>query len=340
MRLTLCCGASRLSSIVALAVALVLCIGTTAAQTAGFRFIDIPADAEGPAIHGAMWTPCAEPAAEIDLGNVTMPGVKDCPIVGDKLPLVVISHGAGGNFVNFHDMAETLADAGFIVAAIDHPGNTSSDMSRIGDISSLIERPEDIKRLIDFMLDASPAAASIDSARIGFFGFSRGGYTGLMLAGGIPDWAAADRFCKESSLRACEQLRDRQAVDQQLAYQDARIRALVVADPGFRIGTLVFSFVPDSLAAIKVPVQLWASQYAGDGLFPEHVAAVDKSLPTRHEHRLVASAGHFAFTLCLPGLAERRPELCIDAPGFDRVAFHKQLDADVLAFFQTQLTGL
>lgn len=36
------------------------------------------------------------------------------PISGDKLPLVVVAHGRGGSFVNFHDTAETLADAGFI----------------------------------------------------------------------------------------------------------------------------------------------------------------------------------------------------------------------------------
>ena len=321
----------------AFAVALFLCSGAIAAQAAGFRLIDIPADGDRPAIHGATWAPCAEPAGEIKLGSVTLPGVKDCPIVGEKLPLVVISHGAGGNFVNFHDVAETLADAGFVVAAIDHPGNSSSDMSRIGDISSLTERPEDIKRLVGFMTDGSVAAPKIDPKRIGFFGFSRGGYTGLMLAGGIPDWAAAGRFCRESSLRVCEQLRDKGAVDRQPADHDARIKALVVADPGFRIGTLLFSFVPDSLTAIKVPIQLWASQYAGDGLFPEHVAAVDKSLPPGHQRRFVASAGHFAFMLCPPGLAERRPEICIDAPSFDRVAFHKQLDADVLAFFREHL---
>jgi predicted dienelactone hydrolase len=37
-------------------------------------------------------------------------------------------------------------------------------------------------------------------------------------------------------------------------------------------------------------------------------------------------------------LANNRPELCTDAPGFDRAAFHKQFDADVLAFFRAHLT--
>jgi predicted dienelactone hydrolase len=316
------------------AVATVLGLAAASAQAAGLRLIDIPADVGGPEIKGAMWSPCAAPPGEITLGHITLPGVQDCPVVGEKLPLVVISHGAGGDFANFHDLAETLADAGFVVAAIDHPGNSSSDMSRIGDISSLTERPEDIKRLIDFMTGVSVAASKIDPTRIGFFGFSRGGYTGLLLAGGIPDWVTAGRLCQEPPMRVCAQLHD---ADRQLVQHDPRIKAVVVADPSFRLGTLVFPFTPDSLAAIKVPVQLWASQYAGDGLFPEHVAAVDKMLPAGHEHHLVASAAHFTFMLCPPGLADRRAEMCTDAPGFDRAAFHKKFDAAVLAFFQAHL---
>ena len=78
--------------------------------------------------------------------RTTLPGVKDCPIAGDRLPLVVISHGRGGDFIGHHD-TETLADAGFNVAAISHPGDTVSDMSRSGDLSVMIERPTDIKRL-------------------------------------------------------------------------------------------------------------------------------------------------------------------------------------------------
>jgi len=36
-------------------------------------------------------------------------------------------------------------------------------------------------------------------------------------------------------------------------------------------------------------------------------------------------------------LAEARPELCTDAPGFDRGAIHKELDAEVLAFLRKHL---
>lgn len=102
---------TALSRAAKLLVAIALCLTATLAQAAGFRFIEVPADADGPALKGAMWYPCSEPAGEITLGPFTLHGVKDCPLSGDKLPLVVVSHGMGGSFSNHHDLAETLADA-------------------------------------------------------------------------------------------------------------------------------------------------------------------------------------------------------------------------------------
>jgi len=315
-----------------LLVAIALCLTATLAQAAGFRLIDVPADADGPALNGAMWYPCSEPPGEIDVGGFTLPGVKDCPISGDKLPLVVISHGRGGSFVNFHDMAETLADAGFIVAAINHAGDTTFDMSHSGNFSVFVERPTDIKRLIDFMLGASPAAPNIDPQRIGFFGFSAGGFTGLVLIGGNPDWGNATTSCQQSSTPLCEQIR-RKEFPAPLA-QDQRIRAAVIADP------LAIFFTADSFAAVKVPVQLWASQRGGEDITPETDAAVARNLPAEHEYRVVPNSWHLDFILCPPTMAKAVPEVCTDAPGFDRAAFHKEFNADVLAFFHANLGGM
>jgi predicted dienelactone hydrolase len=293
----------------------------------GFRFLDVPADADGPALDGAMWYPCAEPPGEIDLGDITVTGAKDFPISGDNLPLVVVSHGRGGSWVSHHDTPETLADAGFIVAAINHPGDSFRDMSRADDLSAYVERPA----LVDFMLSASPAAASIDRERIGLFGFSRGGYTGLVLIGANPDWAAATEFCRHSSFPICKQILRKEFPKQPLAH-DPRIKAAVIADP------LSVFFTASSLASVKVPVQLWASEHGGDGVTDRGVAEVDRTLPAKHEYHVVPNSGHFALLIpCPPAWANAVPEICTDAPGFDRAAFHKQFNADVLAFFQTHL---
>jgi predicted dienelactone hydrolase len=242
-----------------------------------------------------------------------------------------VSHGRTGSFVGHHDTDEVLADAGFIVAAINHPGDTATDPSRSGNLSVLVERPTDIRRAIDFMVGTSPVATGIDRERIGFFGFSRGGHTGLVLIGANPDWAHAAAICQGSSVGLCAQVKRKEYPTLPLAH-DARIKVAVLADP------LAIFFTSDSLAAIQVPVQLWASERGGDGVLPHDVASVDKYLRVEHEYHVVPNAGHFAFlTLCPPELATQSPEICTDGPGFDRAAFHQKFDADVLTFFRAHL---
>ena len=131
-----------------------------------------------------------------------------CPVTGTNLPLVVLSHGTVAWFAGHHDTAAALADAGFVVAAISHPGDTLSDPSRVGDLSILFERPAAIKRLIDHMTRTWPDHARINTEAIGFFGFSRGGYTGLAALGGIPDLPRAAELCLGGSKHpACDKLR-------------------------------------------------------------------------------------------------------------------------------------
>ena len=283
---------------------------------------------------GAVWSPCATAPQEVEIDGTTLPGVKDCPTEGNKLPLVVISHGRAGSFIGHHDTAETLAEAGFVVAAINYPGDTSADMGRSDDLSAFVEWPTDIKRLINFMVQASPIASKIDPQRIGFFGFSRGGYTGLVLIGADPDWAVVTAFCEQSSSHACEQVRRKEFPTQPLAHE-GRIKAAVIADP------LAVAFSGNSFAAVRVPVQLWQSERGGDGVVPYSVAVVNKSLPAPHEYYVVPNSAHFAFlSPCPPAAARVHPDLCTDAPGFDRIAFHNEFDADVLAFLRKHLTGI
>jgi predicted dienelactone hydrolase len=305
--------------------AITLCFAATLVQAAGFRFIVVPGDVAGPSIKGAMWYPCAERSREIDLADIAVPRVNKCPIDGDKLPLVVISHGDGGGFIDHRDTAETLADAGFVVAAINHPGDNYGDRGRWS--AAMAERPTDIKRLVDFMLGASPAASRIDPERIGFFGFSAGGFTGLVLIGANSDWAAATAFCQRlrSAFPKCKPILKAEFPAQPLV-RDPRIKAAVLADPG----NLFFSAA--GLAAVKVPVQLWASERGSQFIRPETIAALNRNLPDKHEYHVVQNSWHDDFWLC-PASQKDNPD-CQDAPGFDRIAFHRQFNADVLAFFR------
>jgi predicted dienelactone hydrolase len=323
------------SELLPAALAITLCLTATLARAAGFRFIEVPADADRPALKGAMWYPCAEPPGEIQIGPFTLAGVKDCPISGDKLPLVVVSHGWGGDDISHHDMAETLADAGYVVAAVTHPLDRAPDGSLAGGLPDFVERPTDIERLIDFVLGTSSAASRIDSQRIGFFGFSFGGYTGLVLLGAAPDWVG-DGCAGSSTAPVCERILREKLRVQPLPH-DPRIKAAVIADP------CCLWFAPDSFAAVTAPVQLWASEHetkwAGITMpSVATVAAVDKNLRTQHEYHVVPNSTHFAFLfVCPPALAKAQPDICTDPPGFDRAAFHRQFNADVLSFFRANL---
>src|SRR5437764_193019 len=133
-----------------IAIAAAACLVAARAEAAGFQLIAIPADAAGPALTAAIWSPCATPPGKLLLGGrVPAPGNESCPIDGEHLPLVVMSHGYHGWFGNEHDTAEALADAGFVAVAVNHPIDTGPDMSRADDLAALVERPADIKRLID-----------------------------------------------------------------------------------------------------------------------------------------------------------------------------------------------
>jgi predicted dienelactone hydrolase len=182
---------------------LIACFAAPMAEAAGFRFIDIPADASGPALTGAVWSPCAAPPQEIKFRFVTIPAVQNCPVVGDRLPLIVLSHGSGGWFGAHRDTAAMLADAGFVVAAVNHPGDNTTDRSRSDTLSILLDRPTDIRRLTDFMLDAWPEASKLDRERIGFFGFSRGAYTGLVIAVAGSTFQASSRSALKASSTGC-----------------------------------------------------------------------------------------------------------------------------------------
>src|SRR5690606_34693122 len=114
-----------------------------------------------------------------------------CAIEGESLPLVVISHGHMGTLLGHHDTATALADAGFVVVSLNHPGDTFGDDSGAYRVAIFESRPRDVSRVLSFMLEEWPARGQLDAEAVGVFGFARGGYTALALAGAKPDVTAA-----------------------------------------------------------------------------------------------------------------------------------------------------
>jgi predicted dienelactone hydrolase len=265
----------------------------------------------------------------IKLGPFDISATKDCPITDTKWPLIVISHGRKGTFLDHRDTAQELAEAGFVVAAISHPGDNALDSSYSDDLSAFVERPADIKRLIDYLLGSWSYGAAIDPDRIGLFGFSRGGYAGLVLAGANPRFGRNEGMCVGRTSTICEDVR--QGKVESLVH-DGRVKALVIADP------LSVFFTKTSFDKVRVPIQLWRSEHGGDRVTPESVAAVADELPVKADFRTVPNAQHFSFLpRCPDELAASAPDICTEPSNFDREAFHKEFNAQVVEFFRHAL---
>lgn len=277
--------------------------------------LSIP-DGDQPAIEAGFWVPTDEAAK--------------------PRPLIVISHGNGGDFRSHHDTATALAKAGFVVVALTHTGDNWRDQSRATD---LVGRTRQLSVVIDYMTRDWSARDGIDADRIGAFGFSAGGFTVLAAAGGDPDLSRLADHCRANpGFYDCRLIGQHAGTMKDGAAaprlpHDARIKALAVAAPA-----LGFTFTKEGLSRVTQPVQLW--QAGADQILPApfYVEPVRDALPTPPEYRRVEGAAHFDFLPpCSPELAAAAPMICAPTPGFDRAAFHETLNREVVAFFKARL---
>ena len=313
--------------------------GAARAANVGFEVVDIPNGANK-TLHVGIWYPTDAPASPHALGAYTQEVAEDAPPAGERLALVVVSHGTGGEFTGHYDTALALARAGFVVAALNHAGDTYGDQSAS---TQIWVRSAQIHRLIDYMLAEWPEHARLDPARIGMFGFSAGGFTTLVVAGGVPDLTKVAPHCQiVPSAFECGLIKHAPpglqasiaALPKSIWVHDPRVKAAVVAAPA-----LGFSFGKTGLAGVAIPIQLWRAE--DDHVLPglDYAAAVDRDLPAAPDYHVVANADHFDFLApCSNRLrAQASAEICASRPGFDRVAFHAQFDAAIVAFFEKTL---
>jgi predicted dienelactone hydrolase len=103
---------------------------------------------------------------------------------------------------------------------------------------------------------------------------------------------------------------------------------------------LGFTFSPEGLKNVGVPVQLWRAENDVVVPHPRYAEAVRLALPQAPEYHVVPDAGHFDFLApCSTALASIAPTICTSAGGFDRVAFHATFNAAVLGFFNRTLAA-
>lgn len=107
----------------------------------------------------------------------------------------MLSHGTGGGRLTMERLAQGLAKSGFIVAAVDHWGNTFDNKIAIEFVKPW-ERPLDISFALTSLLRDHTMKDLIDQKRIGSIGFSFGGYAVIALAGGEVDLSMLRNYYK------------------------------------------------------------------------------------------------------------------------------------------------
>lgn len=136
---------------------------------------------------------------------VPQDAVRDATPRGETSPIVLFSHGFGSHRRQSTRVCAHWASRGYVVAAVDHAGNTMHDMMQTtlavrngapppdGTAllkASIAHRPADMLFVLDELTRGVPGLA-VDDQRIGVSGHSFGGWTTLMVAGREPRVAAA-----------------------------------------------------------------------------------------------------------------------------------------------------
>lgn len=306
----------RLSAILGLALLAALApLDALAAQAVGVHRLVLsdPLD-DSASLSAVAFYPARGEPQNSDLGFYHVAAGEDAPMAAGRFPLVLLSHGNGGSPLAHHDLATALARRGFVVLAVLHTGDNYKDQSRTGTLSNLYGRPLQLSAAID--------AAESDA----------------LLAGAQPDPDRLRAYCQQQPADhdTCgtqgELVPDRDDLD---PFADERVSALMLmAPPGVLFGR-------KGLEPVQVPVLLYSGDEDRVVPLEQNARALLRKLPNAPDFRLVPGAGHFVFMApCSEEMDALVPQVCEDADGVDRVAVHRELDAEAVRFFTRTLADL
>jgi predicted dienelactone hydrolase len=275
-----------------------------------------------------------------------VPARRNATPVAEKFPLVILSHGSGGNASALGWLSTQLAENGFIVAAPNHIHSTSGDSIPIESFK-IWDRPKDVSALIDAILADPQWSKLVDPGRIGGIGFSLGGTTLMLSAGARGSLADYQAYCATMSAPEsdCAWFRrggvDFSKVDRETfdgSYKDPRLSALVAVDPG-----LAPAYQADSVKAIGIPT-LIVNLGEGDQI-PKAVRADElvKQIPGA-EYAAIPGAVHLSFlAVCNPDGREvlkaygEEDPLCDDGGDIPREILHRQMFFKIAVFLRKTL---
>lgn len=321
--------------------------GPTPTSVAGVRTLELE-DPQGRNLPVDVWYPAdpasaTSPAAELVLQAIYLvPGVRDAPVApGGPRPLVMLSHGSGGGRGDQAWLARRLAEAGFLVAAVEHPGNRLGDDSPDG-VVTVWRRPPVVTFVLDRLLQDPDLGPRIDAARIGAAGHSSGGYTVIALAGAIYDFARMGAYCAGPDAGSDCSLADGLDIaaigdlaDAGRSFRDDRIRAAFAMAPAVGRG-----FSAEALGAVEIPVHVVGSTDDELTPFDQNAARYAQLLPNA-ELTVVQPGGHFVYLSSCNDLGREVATIVCDDPDPDthRRGVHDFVARQAVEFFRERLDG-
>ena len=277
----------------------------------------------------------------------------DAPLLPSpsKHPLILLSHGATSLGLSLMWLGDFLAQHGYIVAAVNHHGNTAAGDEILAQGFALVwERPEDLTAVLNKLLADPVFGNQIDRNRIGAVGHSAGGATVIQLAGGIYDADSLIAFCNSPESQGDATCEPRDLIKQAIAHiaelkktdpvvqesfrhekeshRDPRVKGVFAMAPAIGPG-----FTPKNLAPIHIPVQIVvgdADDTAPAATNADHYAKLIKGAKLT----ILPHVGHSTFGSECNQLGKKELPACHDAPDVDRTAIHAQEDQQVLTFFE------
>ncbi|MCY9865606.1 alpha/beta fold hydrolase [Vibrio coralliirubri] len=320
----------------------------TSSIASGVGFIQVTlADDPNRPLNTAIWYPTQDVSDTTLIGDnpafIGTQVIKDAEIESGTFPVILVSHGYRGNWRNQNWLATELANSGYIVAAVNHPGTTSFEQSPV-QAAKWWERPRDITRILDYLLSEIQWKQAVNADNITAIGHSLGGWTVMQLAGAKIDRATFEaecfiylnpRTCGLSDEFGLSQVQPSEPSNKDLS--DPRIQRIVSLDLG-----LARSFSLQSLNNITVPTLILAAgidigdlpQALESGYIAEHMPL------NLRRYKVYESATHFSFIQsCKPGaipmLEEEVPGdgiICKDGVGTSRDQLHQLILNDIISF--------
>jgi predicted dienelactone hydrolase len=257
---------------------------------------------------------------------------------GPRHPLILLSHGRGGNGLNLAWFAQILAGRGYIVAALDHYRANTYDSSIIYLHNKLWQRPKDLTLITNFLLNDPFWRALIEPSKIGVAGHSQGGFTSLWLGGARvnPDkYLAFQRDGKNNSAIPAY-LRDQMPLDATPALDvaDPRVGAVFAMAPG---ELKYFGMDEEGLHHLEKPTYITVGAKDTQALPNNNAEFAAANIPGA-QLNVIPNAGHFIFfNECTQAGRDAIPDECIDPPGVDRTALHREIGDAAVRFFRTAL---